>query len=83
MSLIAISTLGVGAEPLRRAVAGTPRSRNTADQFLRMTVPVAALLRPGAAANTLSVVFMPSTDVANRELEKRTPLFSLTFSRIS
>ena len=37
----------------------------TADQFLRMTAPVAALLRPGGAANELRVVFLPSTHAAN------------------
>ena len=37
----------------------------TADQFLRMTAPVAALLRPAQELNELSVVFLPSTDAAN------------------
>jgi beta-galactosidase/beta-glucuronidase len=36
-----------------------------ANQFLRTTAPVAALLRDGAAANNLSVVFLPSRSDAN------------------
>jgi len=37
----------------------------TADQFLRMTSPVAALLRPARTINELRVVFLPSADAAN------------------
>ena len=37
----------------------------TADQFLRMTSPVAALLRPGHTINELRVVFLPSAHAAN------------------
>ena len=37
----------------------------TANQFLRMTSPVAALLKDGEGANALSVVFLPSLNAAN------------------
>ena len=37
----------------------------TANQFLRMTAPVAALLKDGEGANSLSVVFLPSMDAVN------------------
>lgn len=37
----------------------------TANQFLRMTVPVSALLKDGDGANTLAVVFVPSQNPVN------------------
>ena len=37
----------------------------TANQFLRMSAPVAALLKDGVGANTLAVVFLPSTNPVN------------------